>query len=134
MPQYKYLIVGGGMTADAAVQGIRQTDREGSIGLIGSESKPPYNRPPLTKGLWKGSRFESIWRKAAVHDATLHLGRTARASVPGEQLRYGRPGDRILLRETPASHRRHSPPASGRRSRRHLPSHRGRLLAAPAPR
>ncbi len=82
MPQYKYLIVGGGMTADAAVQGIRQTDREGSIGLIGSESKPPYNRPPLTKGLWKGSRFESIWRKAAVHDATLHLGRTAAHLYP----------------------------------------------------
>ena len=26
MPQYKYLIVGGGMTADATVQGIRKVD------------------------------------------------------------------------------------------------------------
>ncbi len=77
MPEYKYLIIGGGMTADAAVQGIRQVDPEGSIGLIGQESKPPYNRPPLSKGLWKGQRLENIWRKAAAQDATLHLGRTA---------------------------------------------------------
>jgi NADPH-dependent 2,4-dienoyl-CoA reductase/sulfur reductase-like enzyme len=75
MPDYKYLIIGGGMTADAAVQGIRQIDREGSIGLIGLESKPPYDRPPLSKGLWKGKLLESIWRKAAADDATLHLGR-----------------------------------------------------------
>jgi hypothetical protein len=27
MPNYKYLIVGGGMTADAAVHGIREVDR-----------------------------------------------------------------------------------------------------------
>ncbi len=75
MPDYKYLIVGGGMTADAAVQGIRQVDQKGSIGLIGSESRPPYDRPPLSKGLWKGKSLESIWRKAAIHDAAVHLGR-----------------------------------------------------------
>src|SRR6266542_5910487 len=45
MPNYKYLIVGGGMTADAAVAGIREADRDGSIGLIGAEPDPPYNRP-----------------------------------------------------------------------------------------
>ena len=76
MPQYKYLIVGAGMAADAAVQGIRQIDHEGTIGLIGSESQPPYNRPPLSKGLWKGKPLESVCRKAAVRDATVHLGRT----------------------------------------------------------
>src|SRR5438105_2879813 len=77
MLEYKYLIIGGGMTADAAVQGIRQRDREGPIGLIGSEPQPPYDRPPLSKGLWKGKSRESIWRKAATQDATLHLGRKA---------------------------------------------------------
>jgi len=76
MPQYKYLVVGGGMAADAAVQGIRQIDREGSVGLIGSESQPPYNRPPLSKGLWKGKPLDSVWRKAAVREATVHLGHT----------------------------------------------------------
>jgi hypothetical protein len=54
MPNYTYLIVGGGMTAAAAVQGIREADPSGSIGLIRSKGHPPYDRPPLTKGLWKG--------------------------------------------------------------------------------
>jgi hypothetical protein len=34
MPNYKYLIVGGGMTGDAAIHGIREVDRGGSTGLI----------------------------------------------------------------------------------------------------
>ena len=36
MKQYKYLIVGGGLTDDAAVRGIRELDASGSIGLISS--------------------------------------------------------------------------------------------------
>ncbi len=46
-----YLIVGGGMTGDAACKGIREHDAEGSITLVGAEAHPPYKRPPLTKGL-----------------------------------------------------------------------------------
>ena len=34
MPDYKYLIVGGGMTGDAAIDGIREVDAEGSIGIL----------------------------------------------------------------------------------------------------
>ncbi len=75
MPDYTYLIVGGGMTADAAVHGIREIDRSGSIGLIGAEAHPPYNRPPLSKGLWKNQPLESIWRKSDTPGLTLHLGR-----------------------------------------------------------
>lgn len=75
MDSYKYLIVGGGMAADAAVTGIREIDSEGSIGLFSAESDPPYNRPPLSKGLWKGKPLESIWRKTESKHATLHLGR-----------------------------------------------------------
>jgi 3-phenylpropionate/trans-cinnamate dioxygenase ferredoxin reductase subunit len=82
MPNYKYLIVGGGMTADAAIGGIREVDTAGSIGLIGSEPQPPYNRPPLTKGLWKGKPLESIWRKTDKTGVTLHTGRTARELDP----------------------------------------------------
>ncbi|HEX7567319.1 MAG TPA: hypothetical protein VF355_02000, partial [Anaerolineaceae bacterium] len=75
MSHYKYLIVGGGMTADAAVRSIRKTDQNGSIGLFSLEDDPPYDRPPLTKGLWKGRPLERIWRKTADHGAKLHLGR-----------------------------------------------------------
>lgn len=77
MPNYRYLIVGGGMTGEAALHGIREIDRAGSIGLIGAEPQPPYNRPPLSKGLWKGKPIESIWRKADQLEVTFHLGRTA---------------------------------------------------------
>jgi NADPH-dependent 2,4-dienoyl-CoA reductase/sulfur reductase-like enzyme len=76
---YTYLIVGGGMTAAAAVNGIREVDAKGTIGLIGAESHPPYDRPPLTKGLWKGKPQDSIWRKLPEQSVELHLGRTATA-------------------------------------------------------
>jgi 3-phenylpropionate/trans-cinnamate dioxygenase ferredoxin reductase subunit len=82
MPNYTYLIVGGGMTADAAVRGIREVDPSGSIGLLGSDSHPPYDRPPLSKGLWKGKPLESIWRKTPSERLTLHLGRQARTLDP----------------------------------------------------
>ena len=63
------------MTADAAVEGIRQVDPNGSIGLISAEPHRPYDRPPLSKGLWKGKPLESIWRKATDQGVSLHLGR-----------------------------------------------------------
>ncbi len=75
MTHYKYLIIGGGMTAASAVRGIRQVDPNGSIGLISAEPDPPYNRPPLTKALWKGEPIERIWRKLDDRAVELHLGR-----------------------------------------------------------
>jgi len=77
MQHYNYLIVGGGMTTDAAIQGIRELDADGTIGLIGAEPDPPYNRPPLTKGLWKGKPFDSIWRHTESRNVDFHLGRRA---------------------------------------------------------
>src|SRR2546430_10241213 len=75
MPDYTYVIVGGGMTADAAAQAIREADPAGTIGLIAAEPHPPYDRPPLSKALWKGEPEEKIWRKTASTGAELHLGR-----------------------------------------------------------
>lgn len=46
---FQYLIVGGGLAASAAVDGIREVDPEGSIALVTDESEPPYQRPPLSK-------------------------------------------------------------------------------------
>jgi 3-phenylpropionate/trans-cinnamate dioxygenase ferredoxin reductase subunit len=82
MPHYTYLIVGGGMTADAAVGGIREVDPNGPVGLIGADPHPPYDRPPLSKGLWKGKALNSIWRKTDRPGVTLHLGRKARTLDP----------------------------------------------------
>lgn len=75
MKHYRYLIVGGGMTGDAAARGIRELDSEGSIGMFSMEPDPPYTRPSLSKGLWKGRPLEKIWRNTQRLDAELHLGR-----------------------------------------------------------
>ena len=63
MTRFDYLIVGGGMTGDAAAHGIRQEDAKGRIGHRRSRAASAYNRPPLTKALWKGEPADSIWRK-----------------------------------------------------------------------
>ena len=57
----RYVIVGGGMTANAAAQGIRETDRQGAITVIGADPHAPYARPPLSKALWKGQPEDSVW-------------------------------------------------------------------------
>ena len=74
MKHYQYLIIGGGLAGDGATKGIRELDPEGSIGLISLEPDPPYMRPNLSKGLWKGRPVEKIWRKTEER-AELHLGR-----------------------------------------------------------
>src|SRR4051794_28371522 len=79
MKTHKYLILGGGMTADAAVHGIRELDANGSIGLISSESDPPYDRPPLTKALWKDKPMDTVWRHTENEGVDLHCERTATA-------------------------------------------------------
>jgi len=84
MPRYRYLIIGGGMAADAAARGIRERDAQGSIGLVGEEPSAPYARPPLSKGLWKGDAAETIWRGTEKLGVTLHLGRRIVGLEPGK--------------------------------------------------
>ncbi len=85
MTRYDYLIVGGGMTADAAAHGIREQDTRGSIGIVGSDRYAPYNRPPLTKGLWKGDSPDSIERNTEETGAELMLGRRIVSLDPAAQ-------------------------------------------------
>jgi len=83
MTRFDYLIVGGGMTADAAAHGIRERDGKGSIGIVSADQHSPYNRPPLTKGLWKGDEPDSIWRKTEETGAELLRGRRVTSLDPG---------------------------------------------------
>jgi 3-phenylpropionate/trans-cinnamate dioxygenase ferredoxin reductase component len=76
MREFKYLIVGGGMTADAAAHGIRSVDASGSVALVSAELDKPYDRPPLSKALWDGKSVDSIWRKTDEKNVALFLGRT----------------------------------------------------------
>jgi 3-phenylpropionate/trans-cinnamate dioxygenase ferredoxin reductase subunit len=75
MATYRYLIVGGGMTADAAVRGIRDHDADGTIGMVGAEAHEPYARPPLTKALWKGQEESSVFRGTPEFTVDIHAGR-----------------------------------------------------------
>lgn len=76
MKAHKYVIVGGGMAAAAAIGGIREVDAGGSIALIGAEKHAPYDRPPLSKALWNGQKTEdAISRDAGGPGIALHLGK-----------------------------------------------------------
>jgi NADPH-dependent 2,4-dienoyl-CoA reductase/sulfur reductase-like enzyme len=76
MPEqsYSYIIVGAGLAGASAAEGIRQVDQRGSILLLGAESDPPYDRPPLSKQLWTGGKSvaevilhdEEFYKKNAV--------------------------------------------------------------------
>lgn len=73
---HDYLIIGGGMAADAAAKAIAGVERGANIGIVGDDVSPPYQRPPLSKALWKGDKSPAdIDLATAQSGATLHLGR-----------------------------------------------------------
>lgn len=100
--EYDYLIIGGGMTADAAAKGIRERDSEGSIGIVGDDTDPPYTRPALSKKLWTDPDFtpDDNWLNTVdATGATLMTDTRVSAIDPakhritlenGDQLGYGR--------------------------------------------
>jgi 3-phenylpropionate/trans-cinnamate dioxygenase ferredoxin reductase subunit len=56
MPE-KIVIIGAGQAGAQAVQSLRAEGFGGGITLIGEESWPPYQRPPLSKAYLLG-QFE----------------------------------------------------------------------------
>lgn len=77
-----YVIVGGGLAAAKAIEGIRESDTTGSIVLVTEEDRLPYERPPLSKGALKGDdELESAYTHDrdwyAEHDVELRLGTPA---------------------------------------------------------
>lgn len=77
--EYDYLIAGGGMAADAAAKAIAEGDPGASVGILGDEVHAPYERPPLTKGLWNEDKppAEVVDLHTVDKGAQLHLGRHA---------------------------------------------------------
>jgi NADPH-dependent 2,4-dienoyl-CoA reductase/sulfur reductase-like enzyme len=45
----------------------------------------PYDRPPLSKVLWKGKPLDIIWRKTKSEGVTVHLGRVVKGIAPGQK-------------------------------------------------
>jgi 3-phenylpropionate/trans-cinnamate dioxygenase ferredoxin reductase component len=85
MTHYQYLIIGGGMTAAAAADGIREVDSTGTIGLISAEPEAPYNRPPLSTALGKGESLETIWRKTENKLLEIHFGGVVKEVAPAQK-------------------------------------------------
>jgi len=76
MTETRYLIVGGGLTGDAACRGIVEVDPDpDAVLLISAEYHPPYFRPPLSKGLWSGGDESAIRRLTANLGIHERLGR-----------------------------------------------------------
>jgi len=76
-----YVIVGGGLAAAKAVEGIRESDTSGSIVLVTQEDRLPYERPPLSKSVLKG---DDDVETAFTHDKDWY-------TEQGVELRLGSP-------------------------------------------
>lgn len=51
----RYLIIGGGLAAAKAIEGIRERDRDAPVTLVTEENHLPYERPPLSKDVLLGT-------------------------------------------------------------------------------
>ncbi len=98
------LIVGGGLAAQRCAEALRRRGYEGPVRMACAEPDPPYDRPPLSKGLLAGTAAEEdvAYRPAWWYEekeVELLLGARAEALDPvsrtvrldsGAELGYGR--------------------------------------------
>jgi len=119
MADLQYVIVGGGLAAASAIEGIRELDPAGPITLVTAERELPYHRPPLSKAFLAGREaVESV----RVHDAawyrdqkvrvrlgqvakSVHMGRQSVAMEAGGRVNY----DRLLIATGSSPRRLHVP-------------------------
>lgn len=74
---YDFVIIGGGMVADAAAKGIREQGSTGSIAILSEEATAPFPRPALSKKLWTDPDFglaDAALGTVEKTGARLHLG------------------------------------------------------------
>ncbi|MGH2654479.1 MAG: NAD(P)/FAD-dependent oxidoreductase [Actinomycetota bacterium] len=83
-----FVIVGGGVAAAAAIQGLRERGFDDRIVLVGEETEVPYERPPLSKEYLRGEQGRDAlpvhpeeWYRE--QDVELRLGIRAIALDPG---------------------------------------------------
>ncbi len=86
----RIVIVGAGQAAVQAVDTLRRRGFAGKLTLIGAESWPPYQRPPLSKKYLAGAleRERLLIRPAnffAEHAVTTHFGRRVSDIAPRER-------------------------------------------------
>jgi 3-phenylpropionate/trans-cinnamate dioxygenase ferredoxin reductase subunit len=99
MTRYEYVIVGGGMIADAAARGIRELDPDSAILVLGDDPDEPYTRPALSKLIWIDPSFteDKVPLGTGSSGAEVRTGVTVESIDPesktvtaaGETLEYG---------------------------------------------
>jgi len=84
------------MTAAAAAAAIREVDANGAVGMVCGEPHTPYDRPPLSKALWKDASEDDIWRDLDASGIETTLGQriagidlSARTAVDESGASYG---------------------------------------------
>jgi 3-phenylpropionate/trans-cinnamate dioxygenase ferredoxin reductase subunit len=99
-----FLIIGGGVAAGKAAEGIREGSGQGSVVVMTAEQELPYERPPLSKEFLRGEAgrektrtHDEAWYRD--HEVEVMMATRASALDPGtrtvttevgDQLRYGR--------------------------------------------
>jgi NADPH-dependent 2,4-dienoyl-CoA reductase/sulfur reductase-like enzyme len=59
MADARYVILGGGMVAGYAAKEFAERGAAGDLLIVSSDDAPPYERPPLSKGLLAGEDDEA---------------------------------------------------------------------------
>ncbi len=83
------VIIGAGQAAIKAIETLRASGYDGAIVLVGDETAPPYQRPPLSKAYLAGAiEAHRLFFKAdsfyATNNVDLRLGLRATAIHPAE--------------------------------------------------
>ena len=100
----EFVIIGGGVAAGKAAEGLRAAGGEGAAVVLAAEPELPYERPPLSKEFLRGEAgrektrtHDEAWYRD--HDVEVLLSTRASTLDPatrtvttevGDQLRYGR--------------------------------------------
>ncbi len=94
MADAKYIIVGGGLAAARACEGIRSVDASGSILIVAQEEQLPYHRPPLSKGYLAGRQGLD---RVLVHGQSYYEEQNIRVLTGVTAERISRRGRKVTL-------------------------------------
>lgn len=78
----RVVIVGAGLAGLRVAEELRARDYQGAITLIGAESRPPYDRPPLSKKVMTGELDDTSLR-ADMESLSVDLRQAERATELG---------------------------------------------------
>ena len=97
------VIVGAGLGGLRTAQQLRSAGMQGRISLVGAESHPPYDRPPLSKQVLTGE-WDPDRARLAGPDTFDDLGVRTHLGNPAVALRPGRHGYELELADGAALH------------------------------